>query len=156
MHDERQGRPDVQYVPCASSGFTTKVANSGDVVIGKQDFSIVDTHEPEFAISLPPCHTTDWYCDAHRNQIFQVGRHQGVRRFVSPSHHVSQQSLIAGCHGVKDLPRLHSVRSFLVRRPFFQSVSLENGNLFNREICPRAAGQWWKGEGGAGVLDGET
>jgi hypothetical protein len=30
---------------------------------------------------------------------------------------------------MKDLRRLRSVRSFLVRRPFFPSVSLDNGDL---------------------------
>jgi hypothetical protein len=79
-----------------------KVADSGDVVIQEQGFSIVDTHEPEIAMPLsslsPVClYLMDSY--SYRNQIFHVGRHQGVRRFVSiritrpTSHHASQQSL---------------------------------------------------------------
>jgi hypothetical protein len=65
-----------------------KVGDSGDVVIEKQGFSIVDTHEPAFAKPLSPMDP-----HRHRNQIFPVGRHQEVRRFGSPGlHHTTPVS----------------------------------------------------------------
>jgi hypothetical protein len=70
-----------------------KVADSSDVVTQEQGFSIVDTHEPAIAIPLLSfcLHTMDSY--PHRSQIFLVGRHQEVRRFVSPGlHHVTSVS----------------------------------------------------------------
>jgi hypothetical protein len=69
-----------------------KVADSGDVVIQKQGFSIVDTHEPAIAI---PLRFVFLHMDSspHRNQIFPVGRHQELRRFVSPGlHHITSVS----------------------------------------------------------------
>ena len=66
-----------------------KVGDSDDVVIEKQGFSIVDTHEPAIAISLLSLclHTID--CP-HGNQIFSVGRHRGVFRFDRPGlHHIT-------------------------------------------------------------------
>ena len=70
-----------------------KVADSGDVVIQKQGFSIVGTREPAFAMPLSPVcpsfHTMVQVPESYRNQILLVGRHQEVRRFVSPGlHHV--------------------------------------------------------------------
>ena len=65
------------------------VADSGEVVIEGQGFSIFDTREPAIAISLPQfcVHTID---SPHRNQIFPVGCRQKVRRFVSAGlHHVT-------------------------------------------------------------------
>src|SRR6266481_4634606 len=69
------------------------VADSSDVVIRRRGFSIVGTHEP--AIAMPPpsscLHTVLFY--PQRNQIYLVGRHQGVRRFVSPGlHHIKSVS----------------------------------------------------------------
>jgi hypothetical protein len=67
----------------------SKVSDSGDVVIQKQGFSIVDTHEPAIAMPLSPIwfHMMNTY--RYKNQIFLVGRHQEVRRFVSPGlHHI--------------------------------------------------------------------
>jgi hypothetical protein len=74
-----------------------KVAISGDVVIEKPRFSIVDTHEPVIAMPLSPfcLHIMDSY--PHKNQIFLVGRHQEVRRFVSPGlHHIKSVSSHCG------------------------------------------------------------
>jgi hypothetical protein len=70
-----------------------KVAGSGDVEIQKQGFSIFDTHEPAIAMPLYPfsIHLMDRY--SHRNQIFLVGLHQEVRRFVSSGlHHITSVS----------------------------------------------------------------
>jgi hypothetical protein len=69
-----------------------KVGDSGDVVIQEQGFSIFGTHEPEIAmLLLPSFYTMDPY--PHRNQIFLVGRHQEVPRFVSPGlHHITSVS----------------------------------------------------------------
>ena len=96
------------------------VADSSDVVIRRRGFSIVGTHEP--AIAMPPpssyLHTVLFY--PQRNQIYLVGRHQGVRRFVSPGlHHnqVSQQSLQDPDR--KDIRRLGLVRFFRVWRRLF-------------------------------------
>ena len=72
------------------------VADSGDLVIQKQGFSIVDTHEP--AIAIPPSiclHAID--SRPHRNQMFLIGRRQGVRRFVSPGlHHITSVNSHSG------------------------------------------------------------
>jgi hypothetical protein len=69
-----------------------KVGDSGDVVIEKQGLSIVDTHGP--AIAIYPSlsfHMVDFYSD--RNQRFQGGRRQEVRRLVSPGlHHIMSVS----------------------------------------------------------------
>jgi hypothetical protein len=40
-----------------------------------------------------------------------------------------QSAVIGRCHTIKYSCRLRSVRSFPVRRPFFPSVSLQNGDL---------------------------
>jgi hypothetical protein len=71
----------------------SKVAHSGDVAIQEQGLSIFDTYEPAIAMPLPLVfvHTMDSY--PHRNQIFTVGRHREVRRFVSPGlHHITSES----------------------------------------------------------------
>jgi hypothetical protein len=97
-----------------------KVADSGDVVIQEQDISIVDTHEPAIATPLFPfrIHTIDLY--PHRSQIFLVGRHREVRRFVSAAlHHITSISSHSGCRAMKDLRRLCLVRFFRVQRCFF-------------------------------------
>jgi hypothetical protein len=73
-----------------------KVGDSGDMVIQERGFSIVDIHEPSIAMPLSPflLHPID-SC-LHRNEIFLVGRHQEVRRFVSPgllhARHANQLS----------------------------------------------------------------
>jgi len=58
-----------------------KVADSSDVVIQRRGFSIVDTHGPAIAIPL----FLHVRCE---NQIFLVGRHQGVRRPGLGVHHI--------------------------------------------------------------------
>jgi hypothetical protein len=70
-----------------------KVGDSGDVVIEKQGFSIVDIHEPALAMPLSPfcLHEIEPFSD--RNQIFLVGHDQEVRRFDSPGlHHITPVS----------------------------------------------------------------
>jgi hypothetical protein len=70
-----------------------KVADSGDVVIQEQGFSIVDTHGPAIAIPLPLVFVYSMDSFPHKNQIFPVGRHQEARRFLSPGlHHITSVS----------------------------------------------------------------
>ncbi len=53
INEERQGWPDIQ---CLLRVFPVykKVADSGNLVIQRQGFSIVDTHEPAIAMPLFP------------------------------------------------------------------------------------------------------
>jgi len=95
------------------------VADSDDVVIQTRGFSIVDTHEPAIAMPLSPfCIQVIDLCP-YRNQIYLVGHHQGVRRFVSPGlHHIKSAS--SRCRTLhKDIRRLGLVRFFRVRRRLF-------------------------------------
>jgi len=88
-----------------------KVADSGRVVIQRQGFSIVDTHEPAIAMPLSPTflHMMESY--SYKNEIYLEGRHQGVRRFVSPGlHHIKSVSSHCGALHKKDIRRLGSVR----------------------------------------------
>ena len=74
-----------------------KVANSGDVVIQEQGFSIADIHESASAIPLLlfRVNTMDSSC---RNQIFPVGCCQGVRRLDSPGlYHITPVSATHRC-----------------------------------------------------------
>jgi hypothetical protein len=74
-----------------------KVADPGGVVIEEQGFSISDTLEPAIAMPLSPfcLHPMDFYL--HRNQIFLVGRRQGVRQFELPDlHHIKSVSTHCG------------------------------------------------------------
>ena len=67
-----------------------KVADSGDVVIQKQGFSIVGTHEPTIAMPLLSFVRCMIYLWSYRYQIFPIGSRQGVRRFVSLGlHHIN-------------------------------------------------------------------
>jgi hypothetical protein len=68
-------------------GVYNKVGDSGDVVIEKQGFSIVDTHGPAIAKSLTPfcSEKIDFY--TRRDQICPIGHHREVRRFGSPGLH---------------------------------------------------------------------
>jgi len=70
-----------------------KAADLGDVVIQKQGFSIFDTHELANAMSLLPflCRDAN-VSSSRRSHIYVVGRHQGVRRFVSPGLHHTKVS----------------------------------------------------------------
>ena len=82
-------------------GVYNKVGDSDDVVIERQGFSILDRHEPAIAMPLSPFCLYMRMIDSplYKNQIFLVGRSQGVSRFVSPGlhhHPVSQQSLQDG------------------------------------------------------------
>jgi hypothetical protein len=127
-----------------------KVSDSGDEVIEKLGFSIVDTHEPAVAILLPVFFYMVYL--EYKNEIFLVGRHQGVRRVASPGlHHI--KSVIAGCRNrvMKDLRRLGLVRFFQVRRRLFAISKM----VVYWGRYPRAAKKWWRGEGGAGVWWGD-
>ena len=70
-----------------------KVVDSDDVVIQERGFSIFGTHEPAIAMPLFSfckirLETTSPH--PHENQIFLVGLHQEVRRFVlSGLHHIT-------------------------------------------------------------------
>ncbi len=47
----------------------------------------------------------------HKNQIYLVGRHQGVRRFVSPRlHHIKSVGYHCGTLRNEDIRRLGSIR----------------------------------------------
>ena len=80
-----------------------KFADSDDVVIGKQDFSIVDTHEPTIAMTLSPVcfYVVNPY--SYKIQIFLSGRHQGVRPSVSRITWLTSRQLvvIARCRAMK-------------------------------------------------------
>ena len=81
-----------------------KVGDSVDMVIEKQGFSIVDTHEPVLAISLRSlCLHRNDSPHPHRNEIFSVGCHRGVFRFVRPGLHHITLSVIARCRAMKDI-----------------------------------------------------
>jgi hypothetical protein len=70
-----------------------KVADSSDVVIQEQLFSIVDTHEPAIAMHPHAFLREESDIPSYRNQIFPEGYHQGVRRFVSHGlHHITSVS----------------------------------------------------------------
>ncbi len=69
------------------------IADSGDVEIEKPGFSIVDTREPAIAMPLSRFCVQVMDSPPYKNQIFLAGRHQGVRRFVSPGlHHIKSVS----------------------------------------------------------------
>jgi hypothetical protein len=67
-----------------------KVSDSADVVIPEQGFSIVDTREPANAIPLSSICYHILLNASQNDQISLEGRHQEVRRFVSPGlHHIT-------------------------------------------------------------------
>jgi hypothetical protein len=83
-----------------------KVADSGDVVIQEQGFSIVDIHEPAIAMPLSSFSLYDRYSGfVQKFKYFLAGRHQEVRRSVSPGlHHIkSVKSLTVVCRTMKDI-----------------------------------------------------
>ena len=73
-----------------------KVADSGDVVIQKRGFSIVDTHEPAIATPLSPFFLDTMNSNPHRYRISLIGRHQGVLRFVLSGLHITSVSSHCG------------------------------------------------------------
>src|SRR6266436_4798802 len=104
------------------------VADSGNVEIQRQRVSIVDTHEPVTAMPLSP--SCLHMIDPHpcKNQIFLVGRHQGVRRFVSPGlHHIKSAVIVGRCirKTYLDLVRFVSSES---GDDYLPSASLLNGD----------------------------
>jgi hypothetical protein len=77
-----------------------KVADSGDVVIGRRGLSTVDTRVSTIATTPPPfsdpgrssetrSKTEIELVRAHRNQILLRGRHLGARRLL-PLQHMNQ------------------------------------------------------------------
>jgi hypothetical protein len=132
-----------------------KVADSGDVVIEKQGFSIVDTHEPAIAMPLPPFCLYMVKTSSYENRICLVGRHQEVRRFVSPGlHHITPVS--SHCRMLRN--ERHTSILFCLFLPSPATILCHEQD-FRTPIywdrCPRAAGNWWRGEGGAGVCCGD-
>jgi hypothetical protein len=128
-----------------------KVADSDDVVIEKQGFSIFDTHEPAIAKPRSPfcLHVTQ--IDSHRNQIFLVGRHQEVCRFVSPGlHHIMSVSSHGGMlHNERHTSTLFGLflRSSVMILLHWQAF--RTAIYWNRH--PRAARKWWRCECGTEV-----
>jgi hypothetical protein len=128
-----------------------KEADPSDVVIEKQGFSTFDTHEPAIAMSLSTLCLNSMPVDpvSHRNEIFLLGRHQEVCRFVSSGLvHTSHQSVvIPGCHAMKDIRRLGSDRFFAISKPSERrSIGINiPGRLGNGGDAggPRPAGVRW-------------
>jgi hypothetical protein len=142
-----------------------KVADSGDVVIREQGFSIVGIHGPAIAMPQLPlcshvikikCHEMPVDAYPHRNRIFLAGRRQEVRPCDSSGLHfiISVSGSNCGMSRNKDIHRLCSVRVFHLQ--VFRMVIYwgrypgagENGGgmnavlwlrrsvrLFNRSIC---------------------
>ena len=133
-----------------------KVGVSGDVVIEKQGFSIVDIHEPALATPLSAfcLHAIDSH--SHRNQIFLVGHHQEVRRFDSPGlYHITPVS--NHCEmSHNDHERHTSIlfSSFLrVQIPQAAKILIPCHRQALRMVIywdryPRAARKWRRGENG--------
>jgi hypothetical protein len=129
-----------------------KVADSGDEVIQEQGFSIFDTHEPAVAILLLSfcLHATG---SPHRNQIFLVGCHQEVRRFVSRQpglvvHHIKSVS-----HRGMSRNERHTLTffgSFLLSR----ATTLCHQQAFRRADIPGRPGNGGKA-GSTGVWWGD-
>jgi hypothetical protein len=126
-----------------------KVADSGDAVIQKQGLSTIGIRVPAFAMPLSPVCLYMMDSSSHRNQIFPVGRHQEVRRFVSPGlRHITSVSY--GHCGVLHNERHTSTSfgSFLCHRQAFRVA-------IYWDPYPRAVRKWWRGEGGTGVWWGD-
>ncbi len=86
----------------------------------KQCFSIVDTHEPAIAMPLSPFWVQVMESYPRKNKIFLVGRHQGVRRFVSPRlYHIKSVSGHCGALHKEDIRRLGLTRFFRAWRRLF-------------------------------------
>jgi hypothetical protein len=117
-----------------------KVADSDDVVIEKLGFSIVDTHEP--AIAMPLCVFFHIVYMEYKNEIFLVGRHQGVRRFVLPGlHHIKSVSSRCGMSRSNERFTSTSPATIICHQQAFKMVI-----YWGR--YPRAVRKWWRGEGG--------
>jgi hypothetical protein len=120
-----------------------KAVDSGDVVIGRRDFSIVDRHEPEFARPLSPsCHTMK-HVHAHRNRICQVGRHQGARRIVPPGlYHI----MSVGSHWGMSRNEKFTFPSFGSESGghFFANNQQASKTAIYQDRYPREVKKWWK------------
>jgi hypothetical protein len=131
-------------------GVNNEAGDSGDVVIEKQGFSIVDTHEPAIAKSLSPffSETIDSY--THSGQIFPIERRQEVRRFGSPGlRHIT---LVSNHHGMSRNERHTSIL-------FGSILSSPVTTLFHHKSSERlsvgvdrATKKCGEGKGGIGVV----
>jgi hypothetical protein len=91
-------------------------------------------HEPAIAKPLPLVfvHTMSSY--PHKNQIFPVGRHQEVRRFVSPGlHHITSLSH-CGMSPRKTYFDFVWFVSSESGNDYFPSAGVQNGNIFGLDI----------------------
>jgi hypothetical protein len=131
-----------------------KVGDSGDVVIEKQGFSIVDIHEPALATPLRPfcIHAIEPY--SHRNQIFLVGPHQEVRRFDSPGlHHITPVSTYCEMSHNDHERHTSILFSSFLQNPQAATILIPCHRQALRLVIywdryPRAVRKWWRGEGG--------
>ena len=128
-----------------------KVADSGGVAIQEQGSSTFDTHEPAIAILLSPfCfHPVDSF--PHKNQIFLGGRHQEVRRFVSPDlHHITSFS----SHYGMSRNQRHTSTSFRSVLPSLTTILCHKQAIrmvIYWDRYPMVARKWWRGGGSTGV-----
>ena len=133
-----------------------EVADSGDVMIQKRGFSIFDTHELTVAIPLLSfCFQTTG--SPHRNQIFPVGRRQGVYRFDSPGlvHHTTTVS-----HRGMTRNERHTSTSFSSFLPSPATILCHQQTFRTAEIPGRlgnggkggSTGVWWRDQQTAGLL----
>jgi hypothetical protein len=128
-----------------------KVEDSGNVVIEKQGFSIVDIREPALAMPLLPFSLHEME-PSHRNQIFLVGHHQEVRRFDSPGlHHITPVS--NHCEMSHNDHERHTSILFSSFLPNPQAAAILipcHQQALRMTIYwdryPRAARKWWRGE----------
>jgi hypothetical protein len=92
---------------------------------------------------------------SHRNEIFLVGRHQEVRRFVSSGLlHIT--SVSSHCGMSRNERHTSTVVGLFLPSP---ATILCHQQAFRAVIYwdrhPRAVMKWWRGEGGAGVWWGD-
>jgi hypothetical protein len=132
-----------------------KVADSGDEVIQKQGSSIFDTHEPAIAMHLSPYGLYMMDAKSYKNQIFLVGRHQGVYRFVSPGlHHITSASSHSGMLRNEIFTSILS-GSFLPSPATIlcHQQALRMAIYWGRYLG--VARKWRRGEGGTGIWWGD-
>jgi hypothetical protein len=125
-----------------------KVADSGDVVIHEQGFSIVDTHEPAIAISLLSLSPRLLMVNtsSHRNQKFLVGPHQEVCRFDSPGlNHIKS---VRHCEISRN--ERHTSTSFLPSPAILCHLQATITVIYLVRYHGLAR-RWWRGEGVTGV-----
>jgi len=103
-----------------------QAADLGVAVIQEQGFFIVDTRESGIATPLSP------FClYSYGNQIFLVGRHQGVHQFVSPDLH-RVMSISSHCGMSRDETHMSTWFGSFLPSPAMticHQASLQNGEL---------------------------